>query len=290
MKYELKRLNIELSARCSYACAGCPNTYMKRKKGNMSFESFKQIYGEIEDKIQKVYLWNYGEPLLNPHIAEIICYTKNKKPRTVLSTTGQTLPMREDLSFLSTLDELIISINGFDSETYSFHQKGGNFTKIVAGLRRLKPIMERMGTEYILQTVANSRNINQIDEIEQFAREYGFNKVVLKSFNVMDNKEETERQYVPQELLFSRKNPVYKTDKVYPCFEWMVVNWNGDVNICCWDYEGEIIVGNVLEQGVFDVWESKKMTGLKQRLANERILPYCSRCTIKTTISELVLK
>jgi radical SAM protein with 4Fe4S-binding SPASM domain len=288
--YKLKRLNIELSANCSYECVGCPNTYMERKKDHMHFESFKQIYDEIKDKVQKVFLWNYGESLLNPKISEIIFYTKNKGPKTVLSTTGQTLSSKRDVSFLRVLDKLIVSINGFDPETYSFHQKKGNLAKILEGLENVKPIMETSETEYILQMVLNSKNVYQINKAREFAKKYGFKKVIFKSFNVMDYKKETEKQFVPKEAEFSRKKLFNESSKNYPCFEWMVINWNGDVNICCWDYEGKIIIGNVLEQGVLGVWESKKMNILKQKLSNERILPYCGKCTVKTTIDELVIK
>ncbi len=290
MELKLKRLNLELSAHCSYACVGCPNTYMERKKGHMSLESFKQIYDEIEGEVERVFLWNYGEPLINPEIAEIINYTSNKKPRTVLSTTGVTLSFKNDLSFLGVLDELIISVNGFDPETYSFHQKKGDFTKVIAGLEKLRVVMEKADTEYVLQTVVNSKNVYQIAEAEQFARKYGFDKVVFKSFNVMDSKTETESQFVPTKFKFSRKNSADKTNKMYPCLEWMVINWNGDVNVCCWDYEGKIILGNVLEQGVIGVWESEKMDGLKERLSGEKILSYCGKCTVKTTLEERVIK
>ena len=40
MYNELKRLNLELSALCSYACAPCPNTYMGREKGHMDLRLF----------------------------------------------------------------------------------------------------------------------------------------------------------------------------------------------------------------------------------------------------------
>ncbi len=288
MNNELKRLNLELSAHCGYACAGCPNTYMGRKKGHMDLDLFKSIYNEIDEKIGKVFLWNYGESMLNPHIEEIINYTLDKKPRTILSTTGMNLYKFNDLSFLSNLDELIISINGFDQRAYEFHQKKGNLKKVLTGLEQLKSIMNSSKTAYILQTVVNSSNIEQLIQSEIFAKEYGFNKVIFKSFNVMDNKIETKNKYVPAKTSFKRGFHI-DLHKEYPCNNWMVINWNGDVNLCCWDYEGKIVVGNVKKQGVFGTWQSQKMKNLKDRLNNEKIIEYCGKCLQKTTISEKVI-
>ncbi|MEK6934347.1 MAG: radical SAM protein [Nanoarchaeota archaeon] len=288
MRDGLDRLNIELSAHCSYACVSCPNTFMERRKGHMNLNLFKLIYDEIEDSVMKVFLWNYGEPLLNPQIGEIIAYTNNKGPRTILSTTGVTLSSRDDVSFLGQLGELIISVNGFDEGTYSFHQKGGSLEDIANGLERIKTTMQDSNTLYVLQTVLNSQNISQIEQAHEFAARYGFNKLVLKSFNVMDDKPETRKLFVPEGSKFSRSDTSERLFG-YPCLNWMVINWNGDVNLCCWDYEGKIIVGNVREQGVFGVWNSDMMESLKSKLESEKILPYCGSCTMKTTIDERVL-
>ena len=69
----------------------------------------------------------------------------------------------------------------------------------------------------------------------------------------------------------------------------MVINWNGDVNLCCWDYEGKIIIGNVKEEGVFGTWQSVKMKKLKDKLKTEKILDYCGGCLQNTTISEKMI-
>ena len=288
MNNDLKRLNLELSAHCSYACFSCPNTYMSRPKGHMSLDLFQKIFDEIDGKVERVYLWNYGEPLLNPKVSEMIRYTQTKSPRTILSTTGTTFVTMKDIECLGLLNELIVSINGFDKETYAFHQKGGDLERVIKGIERIKPIMSISDTDYKLQIVVNTRNLEQLEMAEEFARKYGFKKIVMKSFNAMDENKDTEELYVPKIQEFTRKGiGVSEELKNIPCLEWMVINWNGDVNLCCWDYKGEIVVGNVLEDGVFGVWESDKMRELKTKLETEKVLPYCGQCVKKTTIKEL---
>jgi radical SAM protein with 4Fe4S-binding SPASM domain len=291
IRHELKRLNLELSALCSYACAPCPNTYMGREKGHMDLRLFKSIYDEVDHIVERVSLWNYGEPMLNPNIEEIIDYTLDKKPFTSLSTTGMNFYKFKNLSFLSNLDELIISVNGLDQETYEFHQQKGNLEKVLIGLEKLKTVMNPSKTNYVLQFLVNSGNIDQISQVEDFAKKYAFHKIVFKSFNDMDNTIETKNKFIPKEIQFTRNVIEYNQSdyEKYPCNEWMVINWNGDVNICCWDYEGKIIIGNVKEQGVLGTWQSVKMKKLKNKLKTEKILDFCGGCIQNTIISEKMI-
>jgi radical SAM protein with 4Fe4S-binding SPASM domain len=286
MKNKLKRLNLELSAHCSYTCVGCPNTYMERKKGYMSEELFKNIIDEIDGTVEEIFLWNYGESLLNPHISDIIKYSGNKQIKTILSTTGHTLSDREDISFLTYIDELILSINGFDDETYLFHQKNGNFEKIKQGLERIMPSLQNSDSSYILQTVINSKNIDQIKIAKEFAKQFGFKKLLLKSFNVMDNNQSTFDIFVPNQQKFSRYGDIKKRRKEEPCLEGMVINWNGDVNPCCWDYEGKIILGNVKDSGVFGVWDSQNMEKSHNTIKNKEYYPICIDCRAGKIIEE----
>ena len=61
----------------------------------------------------------------------------------------------------------------------------------------------------------------------------------------MDKKQETFDKFVPADSSFSRykhglnESPKYSENKTYPCQEWMVINWDGSVNPCCWDYNGK---------------------------------------------------
>lgn len=291
MKDSLKRLNIELSAFCNYCCAGCPNTYMTRPKGNMSPELFFSIFDEIRDQLDKVFLWNYGEPLLNPEVPVMLEAIRDIKTQKILSTNGQIIDRFDDLSFLTALDELIVSINGITPKVYKEHQKGGDFDAVVKGLIKLRPYMESSKTDFVLQTVANNFNLSQLDQVDGFAKSYGFKKVVIKTFNVMDNDPAIMQKYVPFGTPYSRYGSKCKavhktTNRIEPCLEWMVINWNGDVNLCCWDYEGAQIMGNVKKQGVLEVWNLPTMVKHRQQIKEKNYLPICVNCVGSKIVKE----
>jgi hypothetical protein len=58
------------------------------------------------------------------------------------------------------------------------------------------------------------------------------------------------------------------------------VLWNGDCTLCCWDYDGEQIVGNVKKNSLVGIFYSEKANEWRKNLAegNWDYLPVCKRC------------
>ena|ERR1017187_4358517 len=123
--FALRQLNLELSSVCQYSCVGCPQTYMTRHKGHMSVSLYSAILEEVGHSLERVYLWNYGEPLLNPHAMEMLDLLRQYPVAGFLSTTGSLFQKEQDWSPLTALEELSVAINGLDETTYAYHQKGG---------------------------------------------------------------------------------------------------------------------------------------------------------------------
>lgn len=146
MTDELRRLNIEITSRCNYACVGCPTHELLRGKGTMNIDLYKAIFDEVGDKLDRVFLWGYGEPLLHPQIAELVRYARRFPTKKVMSTTGWRLEDIADLESLGQLDELIISINGLTPRVYSMHQVNGDLEKVLRGVEKVAPIMRNSKT------------------------------------------------------------------------------------------------------------------------------------------------
>jgi radical SAM protein with 4Fe4S-binding SPASM domain len=69
----------------------------------------------------------------------------------------------------------------------------------------------------------------------------------------------------------------------YPFYK-MFVDWNGDVLFCSNDWGKEIVVGNLIQQSVKEVWLSKEMMKIRRRLvAGNRSQSPCDKCNVKGT-------
>ena len=70
----------------------------------------------------------------------------------------------------------------------------------------------------------------------------------------------------------------------YPFYK-MFVDWNGDVLFCSNDWGREHIVGNLQQQTLQDVWFSKPMTKIRNRLAKgDRSKSPCNKCSVDGTL------
>lgn len=291
---ELKRVNIEVSSKCNYRCVGCPNSELLRGNGDMESQLFFKIFEEIGNRVNQVMLWNYGEPLLHPEIDTLLEGIREYKCKKTMSTTGWKLSDFEDLSFMQSLDEVIVSINGLTQDTYRTHQRGGKLAKVVRGVKKLSEAIDRSKTRLIMQTLVTKDNIKQVDTTESFARDVGFSELVLKSFNVMDGKQETFDKFVPSGTTYSRymgATPANapKPNVNPPCLRWMVINWDGSVNPCCWDYRGDHILGNVKDNGVYAVWDSVLAKEHRLRVRENRFLSICIDCGGSKSIRQVNL-
>lgn len=283
MKDYPEKVMVEVSSICNYKCEGCPNLNLPRGNNNMDPELFYKIFDEIKFKTKKAMLWNFGEPLIHPEIENMLDYISSHPIFKVLSTNGALLSKFESYEFLKSLDVLVVSINGFTEETYAIHQKGGYLKNVEKSLPKLIQTLKNSKTVVNLQTVLHKGNLHEIDLVEKFAKKYAFDEYTIKSFNVMDSNEETHNKYVPNEAQYSRysENQRIKSDF---CKKGLVINWNGEVNPCCWDYKGENIIGNVNETSIYDVWKSNNK--FREEIDNGKYLPICNNCFDSRTIKK----
>ena len=278
-----KKMMFELSSACNYKCAGCPNLYLDRGYGHMHPDLLFKAFTDVGDKLEKAFLWLYGESLLNPHIEEMLTGIGYYSTKKILSTNGWRIPDFADIGFLGSLDVLVISINGITPESYAIHQKGGDLYKVLEGAKRVGRELIDSSTVLAMQTVVNKENIGDLEKIKDFAEENGFDEFVLKSFNVMDGSEETFERFVPEGTQYSRYQRDQKisspTGSNYSCLSGIALGFNGDVFPCCYDYKGRIILGDLEQQEVSEIWNSQKSRKFRDRIREGKFPDICTDCS-----------
>lgn len=61
----------------------------------------------------------------------------------------------------------------------------------------------------------------------------------------------------------------------------MVVNYKGEVLLCCEDFRGRAVIGDVRTQNLMDIWRSKKLNNIRRRLLNfDRNFFPCNICNV----------
>ena len=146
-------LNIEVEPTyyCNLKCPLCPsgNGEMSRRRGNMSIDDFKKMVDELAPKSFMMMMWNQGEPYLNGCFNEMVRYAHDKGIFTFTSTNGHYIRKDSEAESIvkSGLDEIIVSLDGVDQETYQQYRVGGDINKVFDGVKRLVVAKKQLGLE-----------------------------------------------------------------------------------------------------------------------------------------------
>jgi len=280
---------------CNLHCPLCPtgNGSLKRAKGYMPFSSFEKVIDEIGDYLINLTLWNFGEPMLNKDIFNMINCAKKKKIFIRMSTNGHFLTQENNKALItSRLDDLIISLDGASQETLSKYRVGANFDTIIKGIAALVEEKRKQKSKYPfieIQFILMKHNEHEIDKIKKIAKNIGVDKLTLKtvSLEIENTKEEREKMknYLPTKEKYSR----YKDDDKLKakrvgnnCIRlWLssVVNWNGEVVPCCYDAEGNFAFGNAFKKPFKEIWMGDKYTNFRKAVStNKKNIKMCSNC------------
>ena len=130
---------LEPCATCNLRCPLCATTYRKftaRDTKVMTMATFRGIHEQIQEYAAKMTFYLEGEPLLNPHLFEMIeLATRDNNVFTSFSTNFT--QMNERLlapMFASRLDWISVSIDGFHQTTYEKYRVGGDVKRVLNGI------------------------------------------------------------------------------------------------------------------------------------------------------------
>ncbi|MCG2712336.1 MAG: radical SAM protein [Candidatus Omnitrophica bacterium] len=288
-------LQIEPTNRCDLRCSLCLTGAgkLKRSRGDMSFKQFKNIVSQLQAGLIYIVLYNLGEPLLNPDIYQMIKYAKKKRIFTRLSTNANFSDRAHIKSILTSgLDELVISLDCASEETYRAYKKSTDFCRVLDNVsllikergQRLKPFIN-------LQFLLMGSTEQEIDEFKKLIKDLGVDKGLIKKVRVDYFAEKPEYGLLPENKKFHRD--IYRgKGKKNPCVRpWIstLVLWDGVVVPCCFDMEGDFILGNVKGGKITRIWNDKEYMNLRHKIASKsNSAELCRQCSLKNFSSNFI--
>lgn len=249
---------------------------MTSKLGLMKDELFKKVIDHgVTQGLCAIKLQSRGESLLHPRIADLASYAKTAGIMDLqLTTNGFLLANGEKMERLLTsgLTKLIFSIDdGHDASAKEIY--GDRMPNVREIARAAIELRDRLGPDapkIRIQTFA-APNQTQEDRLREVQAEFPDADEhmihLLWNSNPLEDSVEnllTEYEQFPCKYLWTR----------------MAVFWNGDVTLCCRDYNNEMKLGNVAEQNVEDIWLGEKMQGLRRAHfeGRRRDIHLCHHC------------
>lgn len=177
-------LYLEVTNRCNLRCRTCPQFFgMAEPSADLTLESFRAVIDQVP-RITRVVLHGIGEPLLNPHLPQMVRELKLRGAYVLFNSNGLLVRGRWPARLVeSGLDELRISIDAGSPETYRSVRGADGFARIFANLRLLAAAKEerRRGTPRVsLWMTGLQENVGELPALVRRAAEAGIGEVYLQ--------------------------------------------------------------------------------------------------------------
>ncbi|MBF0235679.1 MAG: SPASM domain-containing protein [Desulfamplus sp.] len=259
---------------------------MTRPTGYMNLDDFARVLTMFPEEQRVVRLHHFGETILHPQIDTMIKMVDRAGLISVISLNPATLnenisrkivdagPGIVCFSLDAFTDSGLRKVRGIKKTYHKCIELMDSFIKIARNSDRI--IVK------VIQTVAldenSGRSYNSTRKaIAELKTKYPEPDVVFYSadntgFGDLDLVEKTKT---------GGSGPLLKNAS--PCaapFSEVSVLWNGDVVLCCYDYDGFNVVGNIRDNTIEEIWKGKIIEKIREiflaRSTEE--LTLCSRC------------
>ncbi len=139
-------LYLEVTNRCNLLCETCPRTFEDLEPpADMSWELFTRIVDQVPN-VARVVLHGVGEPMLVKALPQMIRYLKDRGTYVLFNTNGTLLRPAKFQQLIDTgLDELRVSLDAADRESYAAIRGKDFFQRIVRDVGKFIAYQQQMG-------------------------------------------------------------------------------------------------------------------------------------------------
>lgn len=317
--YEMWRRSTHLRARplkltfdptnvCQLECPLCPTgmRIQDREHGRARMHVFEHLMDEVGDYVFFMDFYNWGEPLLNKRLEDMLRIASEKRIVTHIST-NLSLPLSDErihALLTSGLSEMIVSIDGTSQEAYGSYRRKGRWELAFDNLRRVMSIKKQYSLArpvVIWRFYVFRFNEHEIGRARELAAEIGVDRLVFGTpfldegrFPIPDAEREAMKSWastLPEFDRYRASHPEYEDprkpmEKRTRC-DWhylsTAINPDGGVAPCCAVFEQRNDFGS-LEEGTgsyMDVVNNDRFRAIRDRFAGRRDEPtglVCEQC------------
>jgi MoaA/NifB/PqqE/SkfB family radical SAM enzyme len=269
-------VQIESTNLCNAKCVFCPRDEMRRRQGVMDFDLYRKVVDESAALgVTHMRVHNYGEPFLDKELVEKVRYAKSKGIAEVGMISNGSL-ITEDIArglIDAGLDAINISVDAAGKEVFESTRVFLDYDSVVANIRTLVRLRQESGRTHPKLILSFVRRDNSADE-QAFIAEWS---------RIADKIHVTDLHNWGGTLNVKR-------DAKFPCYRlWLTftVLWDGRVSMCCADFDGRHIFGDLRTQTIADVWNSPLYRAARRQHLESGGPAICRSCDLPKKDSPL---
>jgi MoaA/NifB/PqqE/SkfB family radical SAM enzyme len=289
-------LQLEIINRCNLRCVMCSISELTRarKRRYLDVAGFEAIASQFP-ALKRVDLQGIGEPLLNPHLEEIVSWCRQRSIEVGFVTNGLLFDEDRIESVLRSEPSFVIfSVDSVDPEVFDSIRPGAELAKILANIRALLDARRRLGlsSPHIgVMSVVMKQNLPTIPDLVRAAAELGVDGLTIKGLNPRPNPELEERDTDParREIELAMAEfpdlPVtlaFANDRSRLRCRWpwaaAYVTVEGDMTPCCnCPDQRDLGLGNLLDTPLAKLWNGPAYRRFRRELRDE-MPAICRKC------------
>lgn len=279
---------------CNFQCAFCPcnnsDEHKQERHTMMEWSLFEKIVCDLQEfngAIKVINLYCFGEPLLNPRIADMVAaIKKNHLCREVRITTNGSLLTSELSQKLidAGIDLVRVSVEALNDEDYKKICKSPISFQVIrqniADFYRLsRSSQSKISAKIVNASLKNENDVKLfyhlfeditdfhfIEEVEAYWPEFHMENLPT------DGVEATQKCYLPGET---------RRICTFP-FTDMAIHSNGNVVACCVDWQSQTKYGNAAADSIYDLWfgsalRTMQFKHLDRSAYCNTVCKYCNR-------------
>lgn len=275
---------------CNFRCKFCPTgdraliNNTGRQQGLLDFELYKKVIDDIAEfdrPLKVLRLYKDGEPLLNKHFVDMVRYAKHSGCTELIDTTTNGSLLTKDLILQiidAGIDRINISVDGLSSTQFlEFAQAKVDFDVFVENIRFLYE--NRGDCEICIKTPGD--NLSEADK-QKFYDIFGdyCDRIFIENFAPCWPEFDVEARMGVEIEAGIYNNPIADVKTCPYIFYSTSVNSDGTVSLCFLDWARKLIIGDVREQSLREIWEGDKLFQyqLLNLQSNRMKIPVCSTC------------
>ena len=257
-------VEISLNGACTRRCEFCPRVDDKRYPNILKSLDIFAYKNLIEDLNQNNFTGilsfsGFSEPLLTKNFDEYLKIARSKliENRIEIVSNGDCLPASDSVK-KRYLDNLFES--GLNTIRFSLYDGEEQYKKMI----RMKSNFGYNDEQIILR----KRYLNS---------ENNFGMTLSNRAGALDISK-LGANYKGQQLPLN--SPCF-----YPFYK-LMIDFNGEVLICSHDWHKDLVVGNINEQGIYDIWWGEKFMSIRRMLSEKKRNCFpCSKCDVEGTLN-----
>ncbi|MBM3492343.1 MAG: radical SAM protein [Alphaproteobacteria bacterium] len=274
-------VSLELVNRCNLKCIMCYTEHHREAKSTLALGTIEKVLAECRtNDVPAMVIGMGSEALLYKNVREVVAKARQAGVMDIFFGTNATLLDEAMSEFLveQRVARIEISLDAATRETYARIRSKDELERVEANVRKLVEVKRRHGAKLPVVRLCFCVQPENLAEKDAFLAKW------RDWVDYVDFQERVDFRHVTplikgevDKLPPAEALPVKNTYCDYP-FNSLHVWASGEVTPCCTYYGRALVLGNVKQQTLAEIWQGEKIAAIRRELKTGKLNPTCRIC------------